>query len=103
MNVSTRAIEVTDPSGSKVLKRILVADKDFTAGAVIYDVTLPLAALTFWVVSSMKTGATDRIGSGPGPRRKGTVLFSMSPPNRRRCCYKTQERQALVGVLLKRM
>jgi hypothetical protein len=82
MNVSTRAVEVTDPSGSKVLKRILVAEKDFTAGEVIYDVTWSLAALTVWVVSSMKTGATDRIGSGPGPRRKGIVLFSVFPPNR---------------------
>jgi import receptor subunit TOM20 len=39
MNVSTKMIEVADPSGNKVLKRILVADKDFTAGEVIYIVT----------------------------------------------------------------
>jgi hypothetical protein len=39
MSVSTKMIEVTDPSGNKVLKRILVADKDFTAGEVIYIVT----------------------------------------------------------------
>ncbi|KAI0005042.1 MAS20-domain-containing protein [Russula compacta] len=37
MNVSTKAVEVTDSSGGKVLKRILVADKDFTAGEVIYN------------------------------------------------------------------
>ena len=39
MNVSTKTIEVADSSGGKVLKRILVADKDFTAGDVIYTVT----------------------------------------------------------------
>jgi hypothetical protein len=39
MNVSTKMIEVADPSGNKVLKRILVVDKDFTAGEVIYTVT----------------------------------------------------------------
>lgn len=36
MNVSTKTVEVADPSGNKVLKRILVADKDFTAGEVVY-------------------------------------------------------------------
>ncbi|KAI0254720.1 hypothetical protein BJV78DRAFT_1120730 [Lactifluus subvellereus] len=36
MNVSTKTVEVTDSSGAKILKRILVADKDFTAGDVIY-------------------------------------------------------------------
>jgi mitochondrial import receptor subunit TOM20 len=39
MNVSTKTVEVADPSGNKVLKRILVADKDFAAGEVIYTVT----------------------------------------------------------------
>jgi hypothetical protein len=39
MNVSTKTVEVTDSSGATVLKRILVADKDFTAGEVIYNVT----------------------------------------------------------------
>jgi hypothetical protein len=38
MNVSTKTVEVTDSSGAKILKRILVADKDFTAGDVIYKV-----------------------------------------------------------------
>jgi import receptor subunit TOM20 len=37
MNVSTKTVEVTDSSGATVLKRILVADKDFTAGEVIYN------------------------------------------------------------------
>ncbi|KAH9965901.1 hypothetical protein BC827DRAFT_777388 [Russula dissimulans] len=37
MGVSTKPVEVTDSSGGKVLKRILVADKDFTAGEAIYD------------------------------------------------------------------
>ena len=46
MHVSTKTVEVTDPSGGKVLKRILVADKDFTAGEVIYDVTWPLTTST---------------------------------------------------------
>jgi hypothetical protein len=41
MNVSTKTIDVTDSSGGKVLKRILVADKDFTTGEVIYIVTCP--------------------------------------------------------------
>ncbi|KAI0307138.1 hypothetical protein B0F90DRAFT_1807816 [Multifurca ochricompacta] len=36
MSVSTKAVEVTDASGITVLKRILVANKDFTAGDVIY-------------------------------------------------------------------
>lgn len=39
MNVSTKTVEVADPSGNKVLKRILVAGKDFTAEEVIYTVT----------------------------------------------------------------
>ena len=51
MNVSTKAVEVTDSSGDKVLKRILVADKDFTAGEVIYNVMWLLAASTVQVVS----------------------------------------------------
>jgi len=38
VNVSTKTIEVTDPSGAKVLKQILVSEKDFGAGEVIYDV-----------------------------------------------------------------
>ncbi|KAI9452074.1 hypothetical protein F5148DRAFT_1289782 [Russula earlei] len=37
MGVSTKTVEVTDSSGGKALKRILVADKDFTAGEIIYD------------------------------------------------------------------
>lgn len=44
MNVSTKTIEVTDSGGGKVLKRILVSDKDFTAGEVIYNVTWLLVA-----------------------------------------------------------
>jgi hypothetical protein len=82
MNVSTKTVEVTDSSDTKVLKRILVADKDFTAGEVIYDVTWLLTTPTIWVYSLMKTGATGRIGPGPGPRRKGIALFSVSPPDR---------------------
>jgi hypothetical protein len=82
MNVSTKAVEVTDSSGGKALKRVLVADKDFTAGDVIYDVTWLLTTSTIWVGSLIKTGATDRNGSGPGPRRKGITLFSLSPPDR---------------------
>ena len=39
MSVSTKTVEVADPSGNKILKRILVADKDFTAGEVVYTVT----------------------------------------------------------------
>jgi import receptor subunit TOM20 len=46
MNVSTKAVEVTDSSGGKALKRILVADKDFTAGEAIYNVTWLLVAST---------------------------------------------------------
>jgi len=46
MNVSTKTIEVADPSGANVLKRILVADKDFTVGEVIYNVICRLTALT---------------------------------------------------------
>lgn len=41
MNVSTRTTELAGSSGSKPLKRILIADKDFTAGEVIYNVTWP--------------------------------------------------------------
>jgi len=36
MNVSTKTVEISDPSGAKALKRILVADRDFTAGETIY-------------------------------------------------------------------
>jgi hypothetical protein len=43
MNVSTETIEVTDSSGGKALKRILIAAKDFVAGEAIYDVTRILA------------------------------------------------------------
>jgi hypothetical protein len=38
MNVKTATVEVTDPSGAKVLKRILTAAKDFSSGDVIYKV-----------------------------------------------------------------
>jgi hypothetical protein len=38
MNVSTKMIEGADSSGAKILKRILVADKDFSTGEVIYHV-----------------------------------------------------------------
>jgi len=41
MCVSTKTVEISDPSGAKVLKRILVADKDFTAGEIIYTVCQP--------------------------------------------------------------
>lgn len=36
MSVSTKTVEITDPSGATALKRILVADRDFTAGETIY-------------------------------------------------------------------
>ncbi|KAI0268230.1 MAS20-domain-containing protein [Gloeopeniophorella convolvens] len=36
MNVSTKTIEIADANGATVLKRILVADKDFSAGELIY-------------------------------------------------------------------
>ncbi|KAI0304066.1 hypothetical protein BC826DRAFT_211055 [Russula brevipes] len=45
MNVSTKTIEVTDPSGAKVLKQILVSAKDLAAGEVIYDEQLS----QFWI------------------------------------------------------
>ncbi|KAI9429627.1 hypothetical protein F5148DRAFT_1372359 [Russula earlei] len=38
MGVSTKTVAVTDSSGGKALKRILVADKDFTAGEIMYDI-----------------------------------------------------------------
>jgi hypothetical protein len=41
MNVSTKTVDVADSTGGKVLKRILVADKDFTTGEVIYIVMWP--------------------------------------------------------------
>jgi hypothetical protein len=44
MSVSTKTVDISDPSGAKALKRILVADRDFTAGETIYKVTCyPLA------------------------------------------------------------
>ncbi|KAH9006787.1 MAS20-domain-containing protein [Lactarius hatsudake] len=36
MSVSTKTVEITDPSGATALKRILVADRDFTTGETIY-------------------------------------------------------------------
>ena len=39
MSVLTKTVEISDPSNAKVLKRILVADRDFTAGETIYKVT----------------------------------------------------------------
>jgi hypothetical protein len=39
MSVSTKTIDISDSSGAKVLKRILVAEKDFAAGETIYKVT----------------------------------------------------------------
>jgi import receptor subunit TOM20 len=36
MSVSTKTIDISDSSGAKVLKRILVAEKDFVAGEIIY-------------------------------------------------------------------
>ena len=63
MNVSTKAVELTGPSGDKILKRILVADKDFTAGEMIYDVTCLLLARSICAGSPMKTGATDCLSS----------------------------------------
>jgi hypothetical protein len=38
MNVKTATVEVADPSGANVLKRILTAAKDFSSGDVIYQV-----------------------------------------------------------------
>ena len=38
MSVSTKTIDISDSSGAKVLKRILVAEKDFAAGETIYKV-----------------------------------------------------------------
>jgi hypothetical protein len=38
MNVSTKILEGADSSGAKIIKRILVADKDFATGEVIYNV-----------------------------------------------------------------
>lgn len=49
MNVSTKTVEVADPSGNKVLKRILVADKDFDAREVIYTVIGYQFRLTTWI------------------------------------------------------
>ena len=40
MSVSTKTVDISDPSGAKALKRILVADRDFTVGETIYKVTL---------------------------------------------------------------
>ncbi|KAH9977752.1 hypothetical protein BGW80DRAFT_1284013 [Lactifluus volemus] len=37
MNVKTATVEVADPSGANVLKRILTAAKDFSSGDVIYQ------------------------------------------------------------------
>lgn len=81
MNASTKMIEVADPSGNKVLKRILVADKDFAAGEVIYIVTCYQFRLSAWIGSLIKTGATNRYGFGPRPRREGVTLFPMPPPD----------------------
>ncbi|KAI9448004.1 hypothetical protein H4582DRAFT_1897720 [Lactarius indigo] len=36
MSVSTKTVEISDPSGAAALKRILVADRDFAAGETIY-------------------------------------------------------------------
>ena len=38
MSVSTKTIDISDSSGAKVLKRILVAEKDFAAEETIYKV-----------------------------------------------------------------
>ena len=40
MSVSTKTVDISDPSGAKALKRILVADRDFAVGETIYKVTL---------------------------------------------------------------
>src|SRR5947208_13846883 len=57
MNVSTKTIEVAHSSGANVLKRILVADKDFTTGEVIYNVKCRLTAST---ISSWLTNVNRR-------------------------------------------
>jgi hypothetical protein len=46
MNVKTQTVEVTDSSGAKALKRVLIASKDFSSGEVIYKVMWLLAAST---------------------------------------------------------
>jgi import receptor subunit TOM20 len=38
MSVSTKTIDISDSGGAKVLKRILIAERDFTAGETIYKV-----------------------------------------------------------------
>ena len=63
MGVSTKTVEVTDSSGGKVLKRILIADKDFIAGEAIYGVTWLFAAFDDLSGSQSRAGTTHRLGS----------------------------------------